>query len=146
MYKKIKKLTLFIILFLYGKQTFSIEFNTDVLDAHDRKNIDISRFSEAGYVMPGRYLLDINVNGQAISPTNLEVSFIEREISKSNSDRTLLSEPCLTSKIVNLIGLTQESVKKVTYWKEGQCADFSQLPGVEIKPETSRGILNINIP
>lgn len=146
MYKKIKKLTLFIILFLYGKQTFSIEFNTDVLDAHDRKNIDISRFSEAGYVMPGRYLLDINVNGQAISPTNLEVSFIEREISKSNSDRTLLSEPCLTSKIVNLIGLTQESVKKVTYWKEGQCANFSQLPGVEIKPETSRGILNINIP
>ncbi|EOL9403852.1 FimD/PapC N-terminal domain-containing protein, partial [Escherichia coli] len=32
-----------------------VYFNTDVLDAADRQNIDFSRFSRAGYIMPGQY-------------------------------------------------------------------------------------------
>ncbi|WP_275452317.1 FimD/PapC N-terminal domain-containing protein [Hafnia paralvei] len=40
-----------------------VEFNTDVLDASDRKNVDLKRFSSDNYVVPGNYLLDIRVNG-----------------------------------------------------------------------------------
>jgi outer membrane usher protein FimD/PapC len=42
-----------------------VEFNTDVLDAADRDNIDLTRFATDNYV-PGEYLLDIKINGQAV--------------------------------------------------------------------------------
>lgn len=32
--------------------TDNIQFNTDVLDVRDRKNIDLSQFSRSGYIMP----------------------------------------------------------------------------------------------
>ena len=30
-----------------------IQFNIDVLDVNDRKNIDLSQFARSGYIMPG---------------------------------------------------------------------------------------------
>lgn len=32
-----------------------IQFNADILDVNDRKNIDLSQFSRSGYIMPGSY-------------------------------------------------------------------------------------------
>jgi outer membrane usher protein FimD/PapC len=43
-----------------------VEFNTDVLDAADRDNIDLTRFATDNYVPLGEYLLDIKINGQAV--------------------------------------------------------------------------------
>lgn len=43
-----------------------VEFNTDVLDAADRDNIDLTRFATDNYVPPGEYLLDIKINGRAV--------------------------------------------------------------------------------
>lgn len=39
-----------------------IQFNTDVLDVNDRKNIDLSQFSRGGYIMPGQYGMVVHVN------------------------------------------------------------------------------------
>lgn len=39
-----------------------IQFNTDVLDVNDRKNIDLSQFSRGGYIMPGRYSMVVHLN------------------------------------------------------------------------------------
>ncbi|MFM5466164.1 FimD/PapC N-terminal domain-containing protein [Aeromonas simiae] len=33
----------------------AVEFNIDLLDSIDRENIDLSQFSQAGYIMPGTY-------------------------------------------------------------------------------------------
>ncbi|WP_163361484.1 FimD/PapC N-terminal domain-containing protein, partial [Enterobacter hormaechei] len=44
----------------------AIEFNTDVLDASDRHNVDLQRFSEGNFVAPGEYLLDVRINSQEI--------------------------------------------------------------------------------
>lgn len=55
-----------VILLAFGLTTWgasAAEFNTDVLDAEDLQNIDISRFSVAGYVPPGDYVLTVWVNG-----------------------------------------------------------------------------------
>ncbi len=40
----------------------NIQFNTDVLDVNDRKNIDLSQFSRSGYIMPGTYGMAVHVN------------------------------------------------------------------------------------
>ncbi|KAK6055879.1 fimbrial usher protein [Cooperia oncophora] len=123
----------------------AVDFNTDILDAEDKQNIDISRFSQAGYIMPGEYQMDIRVNDQGISPSAFLVKFLEPSASGTDGKK-LMPQACLTPEVVQRIGLTPASLDKVTYWNNGQCADFSRLPGVEIRPNPAEGMLYINMP
>ncbi|EFD5233757.1 TPA: PapC/FimD family outer membrane usher protein, partial [Escherichia coli] len=131
----VNNITCVILLSLFCNAASAVEFNTDVLDAADKKNIDFTRFSEAGYVLPGQYLLDVIVNGQSISPASLQISFVEPQSSGDKAEKKL-PQACLTSDMVRLMGLTAESLDKVVYWHDGQCADFHGLPGVDIRPDT----------
>ncbi|RIB40151.1 hypothetical protein D3C88_20110, partial [Escherichia coli] len=65
---------------------FATEFNTDVLDASDRNNIDLTPFSRAGYIMPGQYQMEIRVNGQDISPSAFQITFLEPSFSGNDSN------------------------------------------------------------
>ena len=58
---RIKKLSFLILTAILGfiPVAHAVEFNTDILDAEDKSNIDLSRFSQAGYIMPGKYSLSI---------------------------------------------------------------------------------------
>ncbi|EFB4484598.1 FimD/PapC N-terminal domain-containing protein [Escherichia coli] len=141
----VNNITCVILLSLFCNAASAVEFNTDVLDAADKKNIDFTRFSEAGYVLPGQYLLDVIVNGQSISPASLQISFVEPQSSGDKAEKKL-PQACLTSDMVRLMGLTAESLDKVVYWHDGQCADFHGLPGVDIRPDTGAGVLRINMP
>ncbi len=125
-------ITYSLMLSLAGVPVYAVDFNTDVLDAADRQNIDFSRFSRAGYIMPGQYQMEIRVNGQDISPSAFQIAFLEPPFSDSDNEKPL-PEPCLTPEIVSRMGLTEASQEKVTYWNNGQCADFRQLSGVEIR-------------
>ena len=44
----------------------SVEFNTHLLDADNKKNVDLSAYSQQGYIAPGEYILDIVLNGRTI--------------------------------------------------------------------------------
>lgn len=134
-----------LVLSLASTSVYAIEFNTDVLDTTDRQNIDISRFSQDGYIMPGEYLMQVVVNDLGISPSAYTVMFLEQPDSNKEVNKSL-PQACLTSEILNRVGLTSESQKKVTYWNDGQCADLRLLSGVEIRPSLSDGILYIRIP
>lgn len=141
----VNSITYVLLLSLVAVPAYAIDFNTDVLDAADRQNIDFSRFSRAGYIMPGQYQMEIKVNSQDISPSAFQIAFLEPPFSASDKEK-LLPQACLTPEIVERMGLTEESQEKVTYWNNGQCADFSQLAGVEIRPNPAEGMLNINMP
>jgi outer membrane usher protein FimD/PapC len=69
-----KKIPLTVILsFLWAHSAFSAtEFNTDVLDIGDRSKVDLSRFSDADYVMPGAYLLDIKINQKTLPQRSIQ--------------------------------------------------------------------------
>lgn len=138
-------ITYALLLSLAGVPAYAVDFNTDVLDAADRQNIDLSRFSQAGYIMPGQYQMEIMVNDQGISPSAFPVTFLEPPASGADGKKPL-PQACLTPEMVSLMGLTVASQEKVTYWNNGQCADFSQLPGVEIRPNPAEGMLYINMP
>jgi len=140
------KITTAVLIALSVGDVFAVDFNTDVLDAADRRNIDFSRFSQAGYVMPGQYQLQMMVNGQAIAPTPFMVSFSERGDTVVSQEDSSLPQPCLTPEMIDKMGLTADSLKKVAWWQDGQCADFSSLPGVTIRADVSTGNLNINMP
>ncbi|PLS40833.1 FimD/PapC N-terminal domain-containing protein, partial [Carnobacterium maltaromaticum] len=89
----------------------AVEFNLDVIDTADKDNIDFSRFSQAGYIMPGNYQMQVVVNDRAISPKNFDVSFREAQDSA-------LPKACITPDMINLMGLKEESLEKVTYWSD----------------------------
>ncbi len=132
-------------LFLVSTSSHAIEFNTDILNTTDGQDIDISRFSQAGYIMPGQYQMEIWVNDQSISPSAFQITFLEPPYSDSDNEKPL-PQPCLTPEIVNRMGLTEASQEKVTYWNNGQCADFRLLSGVEIRPNPAEEMVYINIP
>ncbi|HAL0751889.1 TPA: PapC/FimD family outer membrane usher protein, partial [Escherichia coli] len=121
-------ITYALMLSLAGAPAYAVDFNTDVLDAADRQNIDFSRFSQAGYIMPGQYQMEIMVNDQGISPSAFPVTFLEPPVSGQDGKKPL-PQACLTPEMVSRMGLTAASQEKVTYWNNGQCADLSQLPG-----------------
>ncbi|TQO04895.1 UNVERIFIED_ORG: outer membrane usher protein PapC [Citrobacter freundii] len=141
----VNSITCALMLTLAGVPAYAVDFNTDVLDAADRQNIDFSRFSQAGYIMPGQYQMEIMVNDQGISPSAFSVTFLEPPVSGMEGKK-LLPQACLTPDMVSRMGLTTASQEKVTYWNNGQCADLDQLPGVEIRPNPAEGMLYINIP
>ncbi|EHY0218368.1 fimbria/pilus outer membrane usher protein [Salmonella enterica] len=148
----VSKITVAVMASLISGSLCAVDFNTDVLDAADRKNIDFSRFSQAGYIMPGQYQMQVMVNDQTISPSSFPVSFVEgapvsgAAVPGAGVSKTSLPRACLTREMVDLMGLTTASQEKVTWWNNGKCADFAQLSGVEIRPNPAEGLLYINMP
>lgn len=43
-----------------------IQFNTDILDLNDRTNIDLSQFSRSGFILPGTYPMQVQINTQLL--------------------------------------------------------------------------------
>lgn len=122
--------------------SFAVEFNTDMLDSNDKKNIDFSRFSKVGYIMPGKYQLQVAINGRNPLASDQTISVLD------SSDKSGVSMPkaCLPKSMIGSLGMTESAQRKITWWHNGECADFSQLKGVVIEPDLSSGTLNINMP
>lgn len=127
----------------YHSAVFAVEFNTELLDANDKSNIDLSRFAQAGYIMPGTYTLTIRVNGHAIK--DADITFYERP-DKKEGNGPVPVEACLSPEQVPLLGLKEDLLAKITWWRDGQCADFSALPGITLTGNLADSILNIAIP
>ncbi|NIF33019.1 fimbria/pilus outer membrane usher protein [Enterobacter sp. Cy-643] len=133
-----------VVLFIqsFFSSAIAVEFNTDVLDAEDRNNIDLSRFSQAGYVMPGRYRLELVLNGKKIS----EQEIIFREKSQYSPNEKPRVETCLTQEQIALLGLKVSALEKVKFDTQGLCADFSALEGVVLRGDLGTSALYITIP
>lgn len=138
----ISKLSLFIFLTIFVSSCHAVEFNTDVLDSNDKKNIDFTRFSQEGYILPGKYHLNVTLNGKNVSAGEETVNFYET----NNENEDELPKACLNQQIVNKFGLTESSFNKIKWIRDNQCADFSELSGVIINADLSEGKLNINMP
>lgn len=113
-------------------------FNTDVLDLDDKKNIDLNKFSEENYIMPGEYNLRLKINGESYDDIGVRYLVVADDV---NSSR-----PCLTPDVVSKLGLTNEYNKKITWWHDGQCLNPESLPGMSIQGDLSTSSLNVSIP
>lgn len=118
--------------------TDAIQFNTDVLDVEDKKNINLDQFSRAGYIMPGQYLLVLKVNDDALP--EMPISFYVPE------DDPQGSQPCLSPDAVAQLGLTAKAMGEVTWWHDEQCFNPASLAGVQLRGDLSTSSLYISIP
>ncbi|MDX6910596.1 outer membrane usher protein [Hafnia paralvei] len=116
----------------------AIEFNTDVLDVKDQKNIDISQFSRAGFVMPGNYQMDIHINKQVV--TDQPVIYM------APADDAKGSVVCLSPDQAKLLGLKEEFQNKLVWWNKGQCLDVNSLKGMQVKGDLGTNSLYLSIP
>ncbi|ENB9202489.1 outer membrane usher protein [Serratia marcescens] len=115
-----------------------IQFNTDVLDVNDRKNIDLSQFSRGGYIMPGKYGMTVHVN--KIDLPEQPVPFYAPE------DDAGGSRACVNRELVAQLGLKDAMLKNLAWWHQGECLDEASLKGMEVRGDLSTSSLYLSIP
>ena len=115
-----------------------IQFNTDVLDVNDRKNIDLSQFSRSGYMMPGAYSLTVHINKNELPEQNIHFY--------PPDDDPKGSQACLSPELVGQLGLKDEATKTLTWWHQEECLDITSLKGMEARGDLATAALYLSIP
>ncbi|UTO00474.1 outer membrane usher protein [Serratia nematodiphila] len=115
-----------------------IQFNTDVLDVHDRQNIDLSQFSRGGYIMPGTYGMVVHVNKNDL-PEQL-VPFYAPEQDPNGS------RACISQALAAQLGFKENVLKNLSWWHQGECLDENSVQGMEVRGDLSTSALYLNIP
>ncbi|EJD6048613.1 MULTISPECIES: outer membrane usher protein [Providencia] len=116
----------------------TVQFNTELLDLNDKKNIDLGQFSREGYIMPGHYSLKIQLNQETLPEQTVNFYSSPTEANKSQA--------CVTNKILSQLGLKDNVIKELTWWHEGNCVNLASLPGTEARGDLSTSTLYLNIP
>ncbi|HEJ7935769.1 outer membrane usher protein [Serratia marcescens] len=121
-----------------GRADDAIQFNTDILDINDRKNIDLGRFSKGAYIMPGKYSMTVLVNKQSLDEQ--PVAFYPPENDPDGS------AACVSPQLVEKLGLKTEFLKQLRWWHNEQCLDLTSLKGIEARGDLAVSALYLNIP
>ncbi|WP_156293092.1 outer membrane usher protein [Serratia oryzae] len=135
-------LTLLIALaLLNGQAAYAkpIEFNSEVLDLQDRSQIDLERFSRAGYVMPGDYRLEVRVNQLTAFP---EQTIVFHPAKQDPQD----SEPCLPPTLVENLGLKPEALRQLLWSEGGKCLVLGSIEGLTARADLGAGALYLSVP
>jgi outer membrane usher protein len=116
------------------------DFDPSLLRQEGLSQIDVSRFAYGSNVTPGKYRIDILVNGNLVS--HEEVTFKEGEKNRA--------EPCLTPDMMKSINLNMDKVpfdarKGLT--ELAACTDLTHLlPDATVKFDADKQQLNIEVP
>ncbi|WP_310504043.1 fimbria/pilus outer membrane usher protein [Pantoea sp. B623] len=124
---------------LLPSYTSATEFDTGMLDAEDTRNVDFSRFSSEGYVMPGRYSLTVLLNDHRLGEKELDV--FPTEVGNAGSPAA-----CLSADTVDMLGLRKSERAKLVGWHQGQCFGLQALPGSAVRINLSQAELAITLP
>ncbi|ECF5952328.1 fimbrial biogenesis outer membrane usher protein, partial [Salmonella enterica subsp. diarizonae] len=131
------RLALFISLSSLALSVQATEFSTGFLDGGD--NVDLSAFSNDGYVMPGNYLLDIYLNEKLVRNRFLISALPD------GKSRTVF---CITPELVEMLGLKKSALdrlKIIPGADDGHCTDFSTREST-VRYSPARQSLSITLP
>lgn len=133
-------LSLFLLVDIGGTRVHAdeIQFNTDLLDVNDRQNIDVSRFSQKGYIMPGRYTMNVRLNNQPLTARDIDFY--------APNSQPGTSLPCINPQLVSELGLRASASSNLQWWHDDQCLDIRSLKGMQAKGELASSTLTIGLP
>lgn len=114
-----------------------IEFNTDILDIDDRKNIDLTRFSNSGFILAGEYEMKVIINKRVLPEQNIIIQ--STEDNKKNSI-------CITPDLVKQFGLRKSVMEKIIGAQQEKCVNPASLAGLEVRPDLTTSAVYISIP
>jgi outer membrane usher protein FimD/PapC len=115
-----------------------IQFNTDVLDVNDRKNIDLSQFSRSGYIMPGNYSLVVHINKNELPEQTVPFYAPDDDANGSRA--------CLSPTLVEQLGLKPAVMKDLSWWHQNECLETASLKGMEARGDLATQSLYLSIP
>lgn len=117
-----------------------VQFNTSLLSIKDKNRIDLSDFSQAGYIMPGSYTFAIRINDQQGSLSDESINWVVPDNAPKES------VPCLTSALVGKLGLKSGIASHLRWWHHNQCLRLSSLPGMTARGDLAKETLFLEIP
>lgn len=117
------------------------EFNTDLLDTHEKAAIAGGAFKRAGYVVPGRYTPTVVVNGVQLGQR--QVRFYERSPN--------VSELCVSTSLAHELALARTHLERllaapIHSVEEETCHDPAVLDGMVIEAQLHKDTLTIRLP
>ncbi|ENB9201578.1 outer membrane usher protein [Serratia marcescens] len=115
-----------------------IQFNADILDVNDRKNIDLSQFSRSGYIMPGSYSMVVHLNKSELPEQKIPFYPPDNEPDGSRA--------CVGKALVDQLGLKSAAMQTLTWWHQGECLDESNLKGMVSRGDLATGALYLSVP
>ncbi|EFE5324542.1 fimbria/pilus outer membrane usher protein [Escherichia coli] len=116
-----------------------IQFDSRFLELKGDTKIDLKRFSSQGYVEPGKYNLQVQLNKQPLT----EEYDIYWYASENDASKTYA---CLTPELVAQFGLKEDVAKNLQWIHDGKCLKPGQLEGIDIKADLSQSALVISLP
>ncbi|BEO62055.1 fimbrial protein SteB [Serratia marcescens] len=115
-----------------------VQFNADILDVNDRKNIDLSQFSRSGYIMPGSYGMVVHLNKSELPEQ--KIAFYPPDNDPAGS------RACVAKALVDQLGLKSAAMQSLTWWHQGECLDESSLKGMVSRGDLATGTLYLSVP
>ncbi|EKP0260220.1 fimbria/pilus outer membrane usher protein [Aeromonas sobria] len=116
----------------------AVEFNANLLAT--KEPVDLSQFSTADYVVPGEYQLQVMLNQRPLDARDWTI------VVKAHEDTPTRSAPCLTTELINMLGLTAEANAHVQAWSQGECLSLDQISDAQVQIDQGQGRLMIAIP
>jgi len=118
-----------------------VEFNPAFL--HGGSQVDVSRFSRGNPVLPGDYVVDLQINGQWVGRAAV------RFVAQPSSDIAL---PCIDRELITRMGLDFEHLSpaartELEKIRSGGCADLkAMIAGARVSFDLSQLRLDISVP
>ena len=137
-HRKVMTATVLCCIATWASAAQEFEFNTDVLDLKDRQNLDLGVFASANFIMPGEYTLMVHLNRDTL--TEFPVVFITSDDDPKNS------VACLSPALVNELGLKEQAIKGLAWWRDGACLELSSIPGMQARGDLGTSAIYLSIP
>lgn len=115
-----------------------IQFNTDILDLDDHSNIDLSRFSRSGFILPGTYPMSVQINTQVLPEQRITFHAPDNDPKGSQA--------CLSPDLVAQLDLKPAPLAELTWWRGGECLNLHSLPGMGVRGDLGTATLYISLP
>lgn len=117
---------------------YALEFNTDMIDAEDRQNIDLSQFEKKGYIPVGTYLVRVKINKNTL-PKAYSLEWIK-------ADNESGSQLCLTKDRLTEFGFADSFIEPLQALDQQGCLDFSHKPELIIRLDKANMELTLTVP
>ncbi|HBM9260666.1 TPA: fimbrial biogenesis outer membrane usher protein [Citrobacter freundii] len=117
---------------------WAVEFNTGMIDAEDKENIDLSQFEKKGFIPPGQYITRVEINKKKL-PNVWSFEWIK-------ADNESGSQICLTKDDLMSFGFADEFIQSLRSINERGCLDLASKPELIVRLDKGDMVVTIIAP
>ncbi|MBM2883130.1 fimbria/pilus outer membrane usher protein [Chromobacterium amazonense] len=111
----------------------AVEFNDAFLQLGPDSTVNLEQFEQAGYIVPGRYIVDIYLNQRYLQQ-------MELDFRPSGPEQQV--QPCLPPDLIRQLGLRAS----ILWPQDSQCVDLPAVSQAKVRYSKSNGKLDIQVP